>query len=409
MGFIKAFSGALSGTFADQWKDFYVPRADLTASTAFIPAVPQAQNNGRGENYKGNENIITNGSKFVVTKDMALVTVQDGRVTGVIAEEGGFEFRSDDPNSQSIFAGDGLLSSTIKSAWEKTKFGGQPGSQQLAFYVNTNVQGIKYGLGKVFWKDSFLETMATAGANGGYNLIINPVLFVNNFVTPNYLQANSPKMDFNDLDDELGNVLLDQFTTSLTSALVRASVEAKGSELDTIQYIQINQGKFTEIMAAALEETYSWKENCGLQVDKVTIKLSYDETTQKIFEQAQADDTELRKDSRRGQKYSENMTGMMAAATGQAMMNAASNPNGAFMGMMGMNMAQQTGANVLGTVSNMQPQQPVQAAPVQAAAPAPAPAAEDPMVVLSERKKLLDAGLITQEDYDALKAKLLGL
>ena len=24
MGFIKAFTGALSGTFADQWKDFFI-------------------------------------------------------------------------------------------------------------------------------------------------------------------------------------------------------------------------------------------------------------------------------------------------------------------------------------------------------------------------------------------------
>lgn len=402
MGFIKAFSGALSGTFADQWKDFYVPRADLTASTAFIPAVPQSQNNGRGENYKGNENIITNGSKFVVTKDMALVTVQDGRVTGVVAEEGGFEFRSDDINSQSIFAGDGLLSSTIKSAWEKMKFGGQPGSQQLAFYVNTNVRGIRYGVGKVFWKDSFLETMATAGANGQFDLTINPIPFVNSFITPNYLQANSNKLDLNDLDDELGEKLVNEFTTSLTSALVKASVKAKEDELDTIQYIQVNQGQFSGIMAQALAETYFWPEEKGLEVKNVTIKLAYDETTEAIFEQAQKDDTELRKAGKRGQQYTDNMQGMMAAATGQAMMDAANNQGAGVMGFMGMNMAQQAGANILGTVSNMQQPAPVQAAPA-------ATAAEDPMVILAERKKLLDAGLITQEDYDALKAKILGL
>ena len=42
------------------------------------------------------------------------------------------------------------------------------------------------------------------------------------------------------------------------------------------------------------------------------------------------------------------------------------------------------------------------------AAPA-APAAEDPMAVLKRAKEMLDAGLITQEDYDAAKAKALGL
>ena len=34
MGFIKAFTGALSGTFADQWKDFFVPRAGVPATAA---------------------------------------------------------------------------------------------------------------------------------------------------------------------------------------------------------------------------------------------------------------------------------------------------------------------------------------------------------------------------------------
>ena len=43
-----------------------------------------------------------------------------------------------------------------------------------------------------------------------------------------------------------------------------------------------------------------------------------------------------------------------------------------------------------------------------AAAPA-APAAEDPVAVLKRAKEMLDAGLITQEDYDAAKAKALGI
>ena len=34
MGFIKAFTGALGGTFADQWKDFIVPRSDVPATAA---------------------------------------------------------------------------------------------------------------------------------------------------------------------------------------------------------------------------------------------------------------------------------------------------------------------------------------------------------------------------------------
>jgi hypothetical protein len=44
----------------------------------------------------------------------------------------------------------------------------------------------------------------------------------------------------------------------------------------------------------------------------------------------------------------------------------------------------------------------------QPVAPA-APAADDPMAKLKKAKEMLDLGLITQDDYDALKAKALGL
>jgi membrane protease subunit (stomatin/prohibitin family) len=38
-----------------------------------------------------------------------------------------------------------------------------------------------------------------------------------------------------------------------------------------------------------------------------------------------------------------------------------------------------------------------------------APAAEDPVAKLKKAKEMLDAGLITQADYDAAKARALGL
>ena len=38
MGFIKAFTGALGGTFADEWKDFYVPRGNVPATAAIFGA-----------------------------------------------------------------------------------------------------------------------------------------------------------------------------------------------------------------------------------------------------------------------------------------------------------------------------------------------------------------------------------
>jgi len=122
MGFIKAFTGALSGTFADQWKDFYKP-SSVSATTAFYPAVAQGQNAGIGENTKGSDCIISNGSKIIVPTGTALITMQDGAITGCITEPGGYIYSSNDPNSKSVFAGDGLMASTIGQSWERFKFG----------------------------------------------------------------------------------------------------------------------------------------------------------------------------------------------------------------------------------------------------------------------------------------------
>ena len=78
----------------------------------------------------------------------------------------------------------------------------------------------------------------------------------------------------------------------------------------------------------------------------------------------------------------------------------------AFMGM---------GANAAGGMMSGLQQQPgvqtnnlFQQPAAQPAQPA-APAAEDPLEKIGKLKQLLDAGAITQEEFDAQKAKLLGL
>lgn len=405
MGFIKAFTGAMSSTLADQWQDFYMPRQDISATAALFQAVPQSQNNGRGENYKGNENIISNGSKIIVPEGTALITMQDGAITGMIAEPGGFIFKSDDPNSQSMFAGDGIIGTLAKSTWEKVKFGGQPGSQQLAFYVNIKpITGNKFGTQTpIYWQDEYLATRAGGSARGTYSLqIVNPLLFVKNFVPQEYLQPNAKIFDFADMDNPAGDHLFNDFLTCLTGAFKRFSLKSKENNMDTIDYIQSNLDQFALTMDEEIENTYQWSTNYGLKVTSVNLQADYDGATLEFLEEARKADQEVRKATRMGQAYSNNMAGMMASASGQAMQAAASNENGAMMGFMGMNMAQQNGANLMGAVNNMQPQQ---QAPVEGTTSQ----TQDPTTKLLEMKKLLDAGAISQEDYDKVKAQVLGV
>lgn len=285
MGFIKAFTGALSGTFADQWLDFYVPDPSVSATAGVFPAKPQKTNNGRGENTKSNNNIISNGSKIIVPEGTALVTMQDGMITGIIAEPGGFIYSSDDVNSQSIFAGDSAVSSIIKSTWEKIKFGGQAGSQQLAFYVNLKeIPNNRFGTqSEIYWDDAFFGTQVGAVTRGTYTLkIVDPLLFIKNFVPQKYLLADSTPFDFNDMDNDASEQLFNEVVGSLSAAFSNYTNDpTKGNRMSKIQGDQIG---FAKSLSLAVEDGYQWKTTRGLEIVKTAIlAIEYDEDTKALM------------------------------------------------------------------------------------------------------------------------------
>lgn len=404
MGFIKAFTGSLSSTFADQWKDFYVPVQGVPATAAVFRAVPQSQNNGRGENYKGNENIITNGSKIVVPEGTALITMQDGQITGMIAEPGGFEFRSDDVNSQSIFAGNGILGPTIKSSWEKFKFGGQPGSQQLAFYINLKeIPNNKFGTqSEIYWDDAFFGTQVGAVTRGTYTMrIVDPLLFVKNFVPTQYLQPNAPIFDFADMDNDAASQLFNEVVGSLSAAFSNYTNDpSKGNRMSRIQGDQMG---FAQSLSSAVEDGYRWKTDRGLEIVKTTItSIEYDEKTKELKEEVQRADAFS---GARGNSF-------MQQAVARGIQAAGENGGGTAMAFMGMGMnaagGMMQGVQQQPTQSSYQP--PFAQAPVQQAEPTQTQSMQsDPYEEIKKAKELLDAGIISQEDFDAKKKSLLGI
>lgn len=401
MGFIKAFTGALSGTFADQWKDYYKP-SNVASTVGFYPAVAHGQNAGIGENTKGSDNIITNGSKILVPTGTALITMQDGAITGCITEPGGYVYSSNDSSSKSLFSGDGIFASTLGQSWERFKFGGQPATEQLAFYVNMQeITGNTFGTPTpISWDDAFLQTQVSAAVRGTYAIqITDPILFINQFVPIEYKTANARVFDFADSNNEKAESLFNDFVDCLPAAFGEYCNDSQGGA--RITQIQRDQSGIGTVLSKKVEEKYQWTSKYGFNITKVSvIALEYDEQSAELVKQAQADDIELRRATRMGQAYSNNMAGMMAAASANAMNTAAGNENGAMMGFMGMNMANMQANNLMGAATNaVQSQTPVQPAQTQ----------EDPYAKLTQMKKLLDDGVITQADFDAAKAKLLGL
>ena len=409
MGFIKAFSGALGGTFADQWKDFYGPRQGVPATAALFQAVPQGTNAGRGENYKGSENIITNGSKIIVPEGTALITVQDGQITGMIAEPGGFEFRSDDPNSKSVFSGDGILASTIGQSWERFKFGGQPGSQQLAFYINLKeIPNNKFGTqSEIYWDDAYLNAQVGAITRGTYTLkIVDPLLFVKNFVPQQYLQPNAPVFDFADMENDAGNQLFNEVVGTLSAAFSNYTNDpSRGNRIAKIQGDQVG---FAQAMSQAVEDAYQWKSGRGLEIVRTTLAaIEYDEDTKALLSDVKKADA---LSGARGNSFMQQSVarGMQAAGengggTGMAFMGMGMQAGSGMM--QGMQQPTQTAQNPFINVGG-QAQQAPQEQPQQTQ---PQAQQVDPYEELKKAKELLDAGIITQEDFDAKKKSLLGI
>jgi membrane protease subunit (stomatin/prohibitin family) len=380
MGLIQAAVGSIGGALADQWKDFYTVPDGLPATAALFAAVPRGTNAGRGSNTKGSTNIITNGSKIVVPEGYGLLLFQDGAVTGFASEPGGYEWRSDDLNSKSIFTGGGLVGSVVKQSWERFKFGGQPGSQQTAFFVSLKeLPDNRFGTqSEIYWDDGFLNTQVGAVTRGSYTMkIIDPILFVKSFVPAKYLQPGEV-FDFTDMDNAAAGQLFNEVVGSLAPAFsLYTNDPGKGNRITKLQQDSIG---FAKSLSDAVESAYQWKSDRGLAIVKTAIvSIEYDANTKELLKTVQ------RADALSGSRGNSNLQ----ASVAQGMQAAGENTGAA--GMMGIGMA----SGMMGGMGSLQ----------QAATPA----ADDPIAKLKKAKEMLDLGLITQTDYDAVKAKALGL
>ncbi len=383
MGLVQAVVGAVGGMLGDQWKDFYTVPDGLPATAALFAAVPRGTNAGRGSNTSSSSNIITNGSKIIVPEGYGLLLFQDGKITGFAAEPGGYEWKSNDLNSKSIFAGDGLMASLVTQSWERFKFGGQPGSQQAAFFVSLKeLPDNRFGTqSEIYWDDGFLNTQVGAVTRGSYTMkIVDPILFVKNFVPASYLQPGQV-FDFTDIDNAAASQLFNEVVGSLAPAFsLYTNDPGKGNRITKLQQDSLG---FAKSLSDAVESGYQWKSDRGLAIVKTAIiSIEYDANTKELLKTVQ------RADALAGSRGNSNLQASVASGMQSA------GENGGAAGIMGLGMA----SGMMGGIGSLQ--QPV--------APA-APAAEDPIAKLKKAKEMLDLGLITQGDYDALKTKTLGL
>ena len=347
MGLIKAIAGAAGGVMADQWKEYFYCEA-MPAN--ILATKGHKKVTGRSSNYKGDENIITNGSMIAVADGQCMLIVEQGKVVEVCAEPG--EFLYDTSTEPSIFSGklgDGI-GDVFRNIGKRFTFGGEAPKDQRVYYFNTKeLIGNKYGTAspvpfRVVDQRAAIDIDVGIRCFGEYSYhIANPLLFYTNVcgnVSEDYDRSN--------LDSQLKAELL----TALQPAF------AKISEMG-IRYSAL-PGHTVEL-ADALNEALSakWRDLRGIEV------VSFGVSSVKASEE----DEQMIKQMQQAKAYMN--PGMAAAnlarAQANAMQDAAKNQGGAAMAFMGMNMAQNAGGFNAQNLYQMGAQQQQQAAPTPAA------------------------------------------
>ncbi|MCR5249825.1 MAG: SPFH domain-containing protein [Lachnospiraceae bacterium] len=359
MGLIKAAMGAIGGTLADQWKEyFYCPAID----SQYLMVEGQKKVNGRSSNTKGEENVITNGSIIAVADGQCMVIVDQGKIVEVSAEPGAFQY--DNSSSPSVFAGGlgaGFVAS-CKDAWERLSFGGIAARTQKVYFFNMlEILDNKFGTAqpiefRIVDSKVNLDMDTSLRIHGTYSYkITDPLLFYTN-VCGN-AEGAYPR-------SKLDSTLKAEFSAALMTVVPTLSdLELRPNQIPS------HTEELTERMNAKLTE--KWSKGRGISIASLAIESA---TIPEEDKKALQDFQKMAVNKDPGM-----LNAASAAAYNQALVAAANNQGGAMMGFMGMNMMQQAagGMNPAGFVQNAQAmqQQQQQAAPQQAAAPAAAPAA----------------------------------
>ena len=387
MGLVRATAGALGGTLADQWKDFLTVPGDLAPTSALFPAVPVGTNARRGSNTSASTAVVTNGSRIVVPEGYGLLLLQEGALTGFVGEPGGYTWDVDSPYSQSVFAGDDWSTSLIKQSWERFKFGGRPGAQQLALFVCLKeLPNNRFGTqSTIYWDDRYLNAQVGAVAHGTYSVnILDPILFASDFVPATYLQGLDV-FDFTDRANPAANQLFLEVVGSLAAAFsLYANDEERSNRIASLQQDSLG---FAASLAQVIEESYQWLTTRGLAMSKVTIVgIEYDEPTRELLKTVQ------RADALSGSRGNANLQASVAAGL------EAAGEQGGSSAILGMGIA----GGSIGLSSLMQDE-------AASGATKSASGPSDLITVLGNLQRAREAGLISQEEFEAAKAKALGL
>ena len=341
MGLLRATTGSISQVVGDQFKEFITP----ATSDKTVLVQKGVVNHGSG-NSNPTEGIITNGSKIVIPEGYAMMIVDNGAIKEFSAEAG--EFIWDQSSEPSVFEGGFFkgIGDSIKRIGNRITFGGQTAHDQRVYYVNLlNITGNKFGSTNTETIFDPVYGSVEITFFGEYSFkVVDPTILITNVL------GSMPKDEVS-VDDVVGGQLKMEFTSNVSTCIA----DLMTSNNISFNTVQKYKNEVVKVMNNLLDE--SWVKQYGLEIQDMALNINASDESKAIIREV---DAEISREKRRGDMYAANPSGMMAAATADAMVNASKNENGAMMGFMGMNMSQNVGANVMDSANNITPNQPTQ-------------------------------------------------
>lgn len=237
MGLIKAGMGALGGTLADQWKEFFY----CDALDKDVLMVKGQKRTSRRSSNNGEDNIITNGSGIAVADGQCMLIVEQGCVVEVCAEPGEYTFNSS--TEPSVFTGNfgDSLAATFQTVAKRFTYGGDTGKDQRVYYINTKELGEILYLG---------EQMTPDMADGDYAAAFRTFIqWTDAYVTAAreghpYDVDNMPKEPFSIV--YLGVALVIGLITALiVTGVMKSRLKSVAPQRDATSYVRQGSMKLT--------------------------------------------------------------------------------------------------------------------------------------------------------------------
>ena len=374
MGIIRAIGQSIGGSLADQWKDI-ITAEEFDEYSVVVPGIQKKKSSKRGSNVKGSDNLLSNGSKIYVPENTVAFVFTNSGIENIIDKPGVYEYQD---GEDSIFNGDGATK-LFKQIGSRITTGGISSVEHRIAYVNLReIRNIRFGTrGPQVYHDKFYDVDLEIYAYGSFTIkVIDPMIFVKNFVP-----ANVSEYSF--ASPEVRSQIISEFLQSFIVVLNNMSNDYRISQLPSCANV------ISQYLSEDMFNAGSWNERFGFEVAKVAVEhIEFSDESRQLINEYSSKKLDI--------SAYENVSQKSADIAAQQKIASGVKEHGLGDGggmVFGMNMAQKMTTQDFGNT----------------AARSSKLSIDEQIEALKKLKELVDAGILTDAEFETKKKEIMGI